>query len=176
MTDAPAHPRRRARRFEGPDLEKTQPPKPVRKAVDIDVDELRAELARTPSDRARFSVIAAEAHGAYRRARAERERVMGELKADPDFVRALEEKLSRKPTVDQLTAEILSSDEYQEALELEIQADVERKRTAGYAAALSDKIEMLGVLGRLVARERADGLADEDDPDEDEEDEDRDPG
>lgn len=148
-------------------------PEDVRKIVDLDPDELVSELARTPGDLARAGFLAAETWGSYRRRKAKRERVLGEILADPEVAAKLKEQLGKAPTVDQLKAGALADPRFEEALELEIQADVDRRRAASTHKALAEKAALLVALAKVVSKDRTRGR-DEDDDEEDEDDEDDD--
>lgn len=150
-----------------------QLPDEVRQVVDLDPDELVSELARTPGDLARAGNLAAATWGTYRRRKARRERVLGEVLADPVVAAALKEQLGKAPTVDQLKASALADPRFEEALDLEIQADVDRRKAASVHKALAEKAALLVALAKVVSRDRTRGR-DPDDEDEEEDDEDDD--
>ena len=153
-------------------LDETELPRDVSRAVDVDPDELREELARTPADVARAGALAADLHGDWRRKKAARERVLGEVLSDPDFHAEIEKQLGKKPTVDQLKAAALGSTEYLEALEEEIEADVARKKANGYSSALREKAQLLVSLAKLLSREHYGNDDDDEEEKEDDEEED----
>ena len=81
------------------------------------------------------------------------QRTVTELLSDPDIVAALETRLGKKPSVDQLKGEVLNLDEYRDVKSHEIRAEVERSRIRGVLDAILAKRDGLISLGAHIRAE-----------------------
>lgn len=134
----------------------------LKEAIDVDPEFLSEEFVRIPADLAYYNERYSRALGAYLEAKAERERIAGELSISPKFIKDLTDKINeyneedekpKRPTVDQLKAAVLNDPAFIEARLIETRADAERTRLRGCVDALATKRDMVVSLGAHVRLE-----------------------
>jgi hypothetical protein len=119
----------------------------------IDMDDLNGEFVRLSADLAYWNERLTRAIEKHLTAKAERERVEGDLICDPDLVVQLQEELGKKPTVDQIKGKILNTETFTDAKAVEIAAEAEKRRCGGISEAIVKKSEMLVSLGAHLREE-----------------------
>lgn len=119
----------------------------LKDAVHIEPMALEEEFIRIPSDLAYWNEKYAVSLREYLTAKAERERIEGQLMCDPTFAAELETEIGKRPTVDQLKGGIRNNERYISAQVRERAADTERHRLRGCVDAIGAKRDMLISLG-----------------------------
>ena len=133
----------------------------LREAIRVTPEALEEEFVRTPTDIAWWTARHARAIGEHLRAEAKRKRLYGflrirarqQLEAAAAASSAKADKDDKKPekgkavTESMVDSRVEQDPEYQDALEDEIAAEVERERLKGAVAALMCKKDMLVQLG-----------------------------
>lgn len=125
----------------------------VETVIAVDTDNLKEELLKLPADLARYNALHASAYNLYLSAKQQRESVFADLITDPDFINELEEKLGKKPNLDQVKAAITRDDEYGVAKSKEIKAEIQVKRALGCVDAIREKSRMLQMATALIRDE-----------------------
>lgn len=119
----------------------------IRVALEITPEDLEADLVELPGLVGRFGELFAAATGDYLAARHEREKLFARHFNDPNFALSLAEQLGKKPSLEQLKAEIELLPEYDDARRLETTAQARRILLDKAVTALEKKADMLQMIG-----------------------------